>query len=76
VTLRLIQTRRGSLAEALVNVVAGYLLALITQCLAYPLFGIHTTFAADSAIAAIFTLVSLGRSYLIRRVFERLARAA
>jgi hypothetical protein len=76
VIIRLAQTRRCSFAEALVNVVAGYLLALVTQRLAYPLFGVHTTFAADSAIAAVFTLVSLARSYLIRRVFERLARPA
>ncbi|RXF66961.1 DUF7220 family protein [Hansschlegelia zhihuaiae] len=73
--MRAAQSRGGSLAEALANVVAGYLLALIIQRLAYPLFGIHTTLAADSAIALIFTLVSLGRSYVIRRLFERLAGA-
>lgn len=75
-SVRPTQSRSGSFAEALANIVAGYLLALITQRLAYPLFGIHTTLAADSAIAAIFTLVSLGRSYAIRRLFERLARTA
>lgn len=73
-TVRFAQTRRGSFVEAMANVIAGYLLALGTQRLAYPLFGIHTTLAADSAIAAIFTLVSLCRSYAIRRLFERLAR--
>jgi hypothetical protein len=65
------QTRRASFAEALANVLLGYLLALLTQRLAYPLFGIHTTLVADGAIAAIFTLVSLARSYLLRRLFER-----
>jgi hypothetical protein len=64
------------LAEAVTNVLLGYLLAIVTQRLAYPLFGIHTTFAADGAIAAIFTLVSLARSYVVRRLFEgRLARS-
>jgi hypothetical protein len=53
-------------------VLLGYLLALVTQRLAYPLFGIHTTLATDGAIAAIFTLVSLARSYVLRRLFERL----
>lgn len=69
------QSRRASLAEALANVLAGYLLALVTQRLAYPLFGIHTSLATDGAIALVFTLVSLGRSYVIRRLFERLAGA-
>lgn len=67
------QSRRGSLTEALVNVLAGYVIALVTQRLAYPLFGIHTALATDGAIALLFTLVSLARSYMIRRLFERLA---
>jgi len=69
---RTAQTRQASFAEALTNVILGYLLALLTQRLAYPLFGIHTSLAADGAIAGIFTLVSLARSYVLRRLFERL----
>jgi hypothetical protein len=69
---RAAQTRSASLLEASANVGAGFLLALITQRVAYPLFGIETTLATDSAIAALFTLVSLARSYLLRRLFERL----
>ena len=37
----------------------------------FPLFGIATTRAQDGAIAGVFTLVSLPRSYLLRRLFER-----
>lgn len=74
-SLRPSQSRRGSFAEAVANVVLGYLLALVTQRLAYPLFGIHTTLASDSAIAGIFTVVSLARSYVLRRLFERLGGA-
>lgn len=70
------QSRGASFLEAAANVVVGFLLALIIQRLAYLLFGFDTTLAADSAIAAIFTLVSLGRSYAIRRIFERLTRTA
>lgn len=72
-TLRPAQSRFASLVEAAANVGAGYLLALALQRLAYPLFGIHTTLATDSAIAALFTLVSLARSYVLRRAFEWLA---
>jgi hypothetical protein len=57
-------------------VLVGYLLALGTQRLVYPLFGITTTLATDALIAFLFTLVSLARSYLLRRVFERLAWSA
>ena len=71
-SVRPAQTRTGSLVEAATNVVVGYLLALATQALAFPLFGIATTLAQDSLIAGVFTLVSLARSYVLRRVFERL----
>ena len=70
--LRPAQTRSGSLLEASANVVVGYALALATQALLYPLFGIATTLATASIIAAVFTLVSLARSYVLRRLFERL----
>jgi hypothetical protein len=72
-SLRASQSRSGSLLEAATNVLTGYALALVTQRLVYPLFGITTTLVADSTIAAIFTTVSLARSYLLRRVFERVS---
>jgi hypothetical protein len=57
-------------------VVVGYLLALLTQRLLYPQFGIATTIAADSTIAAVFMVISLARSYVLRRLFEQIhARA-
>jgi hypothetical protein len=69
---RRVQSRTESLLEAGADVLVGYLVALAAQQVVFPLFGIHTTLAQDSAIAAAFTLVSLARSYLLRRIFERL----
>ena len=68
--LRRAQSRSDSLLEAATNVALGFVLALATQALVYPLFGIATTFVTDGAIAVIFTMVSLARSYLVRRAFE------
>ena len=39
----------------------------------FPLFSIVTTMTTDTGIAAIFTTVSLVRSYVVRRVFEKVA---
>jgi hypothetical protein len=69
-SLRPAQSRSTSLLEAVLNVSVGYLLAVLTQWVAYPLFGIQTPLTTDLAIAAIFTAVSLVRSYLLRRAFE------
>jgi hypothetical protein len=68
--MRAPQSRALSMLEAVVNVVFGFLLALIMQGIIYPLLGIVTTGATDLLIAAIFTLVSLVRSFLVRRAFE------
>ncbi len=66
------QSRAASFAEAGTNVAVGYLVALAAQQLIFPVFAIHTTLAQDSAIAAVFTQVSMLRSFLLRRLFERL----
>jgi hypothetical protein len=58
------------LAEAVANVLTGYLLAPVVQRLAYPLFGITTSLATDSIIAGLFTATSLARSYALRRLFD------
>ena len=43
---------------------------MLTQILVFPLFGLMTTVAENLAIGAIFTVVSLARSYALRRTFE------
>jgi hypothetical protein len=65
------QSRRMSLVESFANVVVGYGIAVATQSVVFPVFGIHVTLADDLAIGAVFTVVSLIRSYLLRRAFER-----
>ena len=64
------QSRLQSLFEALANVVLGYGVALGAQLLVFPLFGIHLPLASNLAIGTIFTVVSLIRSYLLRRFFN------
>ena len=73
--LRPMQSASHSLLEACTNVALGFVLALVIQAIAYPLFGIRTTIVIDGTIAAIFTLASLVRSYLVRRAFETFRRA-
>ena len=66
------QTRRMSLVEAVANVVIGYVLAVATQMVVFPLFGIRIALSDDLAIAAVFAAVSLLRGFVLRRVFERI----
>jgi len=64
------QTRKASFAEALLNVAIGYGVALISQIVVFPWFGIHIGISANIAIGLIFTVISIIRSFTLRRVFE------
>lgn len=66
------QSRTMSAVESVANVAIGYGVAVATQAAVFPLFGIHATAADHLAIGGIFTMVSLARSYLLRRVFNRI----
>ena len=65
------QSRRMSLLEAVANVAVGYAVAVATQFLVFPAFGLRVGFAENLGIGAIFTVVSLARSYALRRLFNR-----
>ena len=52
------------------NVAVGYGVAVVTQLLIFPVFGLHTTLAQNLKMGAIFTIVSIARSFALRRVFE------
>lgn len=67
------QSRAMSLVEAATNVVVGYVLAVVTQVVVFPWFGLEAALGEHLAIGAAFVMVSLSRSYLLRRLFERLS---
>ncbi|MCF3934147.1 hypothetical protein L1787_20815 [Acuticoccus sp. M5D2P5] len=66
------QSRAMSLLEAVVNVLAGYGLAVITQLLLFPLFGLPAHLGTAAALSIAFSVISIVRSFIIRRFFERL----
>lgn len=66
------QTRVQSAIEALANVLVGYGVAIASQLLVFPLFGIHVPLSSNLAIGAWFTVISLLRSYVLRRWFNGL----
>ena len=65
------QSRPLSLLEAVTNVVVCYALAVLTQLIVFPWFGLTASLQDNLAIGAAFVGVSLVRSYALRRVFER-----
>ena len=66
------QSRLMSLVESLANVLVGYGVAVATQMMVFPLFGLAVTITENLLIGLIFTVVSIVRSYALRRGFEAL----
>lgn len=64
------QSRRASMTEAAVNMAIGYFIAILAQAAIFPLFGVHLPMSQHAAMGGLFTVVSLVRSYLLRRAFN------
>ena len=66
------QSKRNSAFEAATNVAIGYLVSVLANVLILPMFGYSVTIGDSFAIGLAFTIVSLVRSYVLRRIFNRL----
>ena len=64
------QTRRASLVEAVLNVLVGLLISTLANALILPLYGMPFKWQSFGEIAVLFTLLSLARSYALRRFFN------
>lgn len=65
------QSRFQSIMESCVNVLIGYGIALLSQMVIFPFFGIHVSISDNLEIGAWFTGISLVRSFVVRRFFNR-----
>jgi hypothetical protein len=61
-----------SLVESVTNVCVGFGLAVLTQLIALPWFGVHMSIAENFALGGMFTAISIARSFALRRLFEAL----
>jgi len=65
------QKKSHSLIESLINVLIGYFIALAAQLIIFPNYGIHISMSDNLSIGALFTIISIARSYVLRRLFNR-----
>lgn len=71
------QTRKGSLIEVGINIFIGFWINYFANLVILPLFGFHVTLSENFLIGLLYTLVSVARSYIVRRWFDaRIHRAA
>ncbi len=68
------QSRSFSTIEAATNVVFGWMVAVITQLLVFPVIGLQVMLWQNLVLSGVFASVSFLRSYVLRRLFVRLNR--
>lgn len=67
------QTKRHSLLEQVLNVGSGFVLSsLVWQFVIIKWWDIHTSFSENLQITSVFTIVSIVRGYVWRRLFNKL----
>lgn len=67
------QTKLGSIAEAWANVAVGFGVNFTANMLILPMFGFHDlTLGKNFVIGGLYTVISLVRSYVLRRWFNGL----
>lgn len=64
------QTKKGSFYEALTNTIVGWTINYVANILILPKFGLMVTYEQAFWIGCIFTVISIIRSYVMRRVFN------
>ena len=66
------QTKFHSAIEAFTNVLVGYLVATLATWFILPVFGYYVSAYDAFGISALFTAISIIRSYVLRRIFNRI----
>ena len=65
------QTKKHSFIETCCNVGSGFIVAmLVWEFLIEPLYGIDKDFTENFGITCIYTVISIARGYLWRRIFN------
>ena len=70
------QSHLHSMIEAWVNIVIGFGISMAANLVVLPLYGYPVSVGDAFGIGLIFTAISLVRSYVLRRLFNRLTARA
>lgn len=68
------QSRRASLLEACANMASGMLISFLAGLIIYPMLGWPVSASTNAIAVGIFTVISLIRSYVWRRIFNEFSR--
>ena len=64
------QKAQHSIMEVVLNTASGFIISMGVDPIVFPVFGFHPTFAENFSVVAVYTVVSIVRSYYWRRLFN------
>lgn len=64
------QTRTNALIESIANVIVGLGISITVVMIIFPALGYQVQFSEATWISGLFTVISIVRSYTLRRFFE------
>ena len=65
------QSRKRSLLESCTNIIVGFSINFLAVQLIFPLFGYNVSVTHNLYMGIWFTLISIVRSYTLRRIFAK-----
>ena len=65
------QTKKQSFYESIINTASGFVISLLLAYYVLPYFGLHKSITTSLTVVTIFTITSLARNYIIRRLFNK-----
>lgn len=65
------QTKKQSLIEVITNTAIGFLISLVSTFIIFPLVDIESTGGKNVIVTIFFTGISIARSYIVRRYFNK-----
>jgi hypothetical protein len=66
------QTKLHSIVEAIASVAVGFAVSILSQLIIFPANGIHISLHENFVITCWFTIISVARSYIFRRIFNEI----
>lgn len=58
--------------EVIIGMVIGFFISWLAQMIVFPLFGIHVPQSTQVSLIVIYTVISIIRTYYVRRLFNLL----
>jgi len=68
------QSKIQSFYESLLNIFIGWVVSVISSAIIFPMLGVDLPLEANLKASVFFTIISIVRTYFVRRFFNRLHR--